>query len=125
MKYYVGGVFVIVENMPRAVKFYRDILDLPGDEEFVNNSPEDIRTIYSIELGETPLILDSIHLGELKPSENHLFMFDTEDIYASYESMKEKGVNLISEVVESGDIKFFELLDSEGNKLMFCEEIKK
>lgn len=123
VKQQIGGVFIIVENMPRAVKWYRDILGLPEDKDFVYNTASDVQTIYSIQLGKTGLILDSIHRDTLKPSNNHLFMFDTDDIYTTYDFLKNKDVDIISDVVDSGDVKFFEVLDSEGNKIMFCEEL--
>lgn len=118
----IGGVFVIVKNMPRAVQWYREILGFPEDEKFMKTATPDMKTIYSIPLGKTNLILDSIHRDTLTPSSNHLFMFDTKNIEETYEYMKQKGVSILSEVQGAEDVKFFEVLDSEGNKIMLCEE---
>ncbi|CAG9622556.1 VOC family protein [Sutcliffiella rhizosphaerae] len=118
----IGGVFVIVNQMPRAVKWYRDIMGLPEDDEFMSTATPDMQTIYSIPLGSTNLILDSIHRETLKPSPNHLFMFDTENIDETYKTMKKKNVDVISSIEGSGSVRFFEVYDSEGNKIMFCEE---
>lgn len=118
----IGGVFVIVKNMPRAVQWYREILGFPEDEEFIKTATPDMKTIYSIPLGKTNLILDSIHRDTLMPSANHLFMFDTNNIEETYEYMKQKNINILSEIQGAEDVKFFEVLDSEGNKIMLCEE---
>lgn len=119
----VGGVFVIVQNMPRAVKWYRDILGLPEDNEFMQTATPEMKTIYSISLGNTILLLDSIHRETLQPSANHLFMFDTDDVEETYEFMKQKKVQILSDIEGDDEIKFFEVLDSEGNKIMFAQEM--
>lgn len=111
-----------MEDMPRAVKWYRDILGMSEDNEFMRTASPDMQTIYSIPLGKTNLILDSIHRDTLKPSPNHLFMFDTDDIDETYASMKRKNVNIITDIEGTGGVRFFEVLDSEGNRIMFCEE---
>lgn len=119
----IGGVFVIVKHMPRAVKWYREMLGLPEDDEYMQTATPDMETIYSIPLGKTNLILDSIHRDILTPSSNHLFMFDTDNIDETYEFMKQKGIKIVSEIEGDQDVRFFEVLDSEGNKIMFCTEI--
>lgn len=119
----IGGVFVIVKHMPRAVKWYREMLGLPEDDEYMQTVTPDMETIYSIPLGKTNLILDSIHRDILTPSSNHLFMFDTDNIDETYEFMKQKGIKIVSEIEGDQDVSFFEVLDSEGNKIMFCTEI--
>ncbi|SEQ75333.1 VOC family protein [Piscibacillus halophilus] len=118
----IGAVFVIVNNMPRAVKWYRELLDLPNDDEFVNNTDPHIKTIYPISLENTELLLDSMHREEIKPSENHLFFFDTDNIEETYQAMESKGVNILSPIEGDGGVKFFTIEDSEGNRIMFCEE---
>jgi predicted enzyme related to lactoylglutathione lyase len=118
---HIGGVFIIVNNMPRAVEWYRDILGLSADKEFINNSSPDIQTIYSLSMGKTALILDSIHRDTLNPSQNHLFFFDTDNIKETYEYMKKKNVNIASEIEGTNGVRFFEVIDPEGNKIMFCE----
>ncbi|WP_078596163.1 VOC family protein [Evansella clarkii] len=118
----IGGVFAIVNQMPRAVKWYRDILGLPEDEEFMQTATPDMKTIYSIPLGGTNLILDSMHRDTLRPSTNHLFMIDTDDIEKTYEFLKQKKADIQSDIEGGEGVKFFEVLDSEGNKIMFCEE---
>lgn len=120
----VGAVFIIVTNMPRAVAWYRDILGLPKDEEFARHADPEAQTIYSIPLGNTTLLLDSIHRDELKPSENHLFFFDTDDIEATYAYMKSRNVDIVSPIEGSNGPRFFTVNDSEGNRIMFCEEKK-
>ena len=122
VKKQIGAVFVIVHNMPRAVEWYREILGLPSDEEFTRNTDPDVKTIYSIPLGNTSLLLDSIHRDEIKPSENHLFFFDTDDIEATYAFMKSKKVDIVSPIEGANGPRFFAVNDSEGNRIMFCEE---
>ncbi|MBM7095112.1 VOC family protein [Bacillus sp. H-16] len=121
VKHQIGGVFVIVRNMPRAVAWYRDILGLEPDEAFVKNTAEDCRTIYSISMGKTDLILDSMHRETLTPSPNHLFFFETDDIKRTYDYVKQKNARGVSEIEGHVDVSFFEVMDPEGNKVMFCE----
>ncbi|MFA1822333.1 VOC family protein [Virgibacillus oceani] len=111
----IGGVFV---------KWYREILGLTEDDEFMQTATPDMKTIYSIPLGKTSLILDSIHRDKLMPSANHLFMFDSDNIEETYEFLKQKHVHILTEIEGGEDVKFFEVLDSEGNKILFCEEMK-
>lgn len=118
----IGAVFVIVNNMPRAVEWYREILGLPKDEEYTRTADPEVKTIYSISLGNTTLLLDSIHRDEIKPSENHLFFFDTDDIEATYEFMKSKNVDIVSPMEGTNGPRFFVVKDSEGNRIMFCED---
>ncbi|QFT87922.1 Glyoxalase-like domain protein [Bacillus sp. THAF10] len=125
VKLHIGGIFVVVNEMPRAVKWYREILGLPEDASFMRSATPDMQTIYSIPLGKTNLILDSMHRDNLTPSPNHLFMLDTDNINQTYEFVKALGVHVLTNIQDVGDVKFFEVLDSEGNKLMFCEETEK
>jgi predicted enzyme related to lactoylglutathione lyase len=63
-----------------------------------------------------------MHRDRLRPSTNHLFMIDTDDIEKTYEYMKQKKADIQSDIEGEERVKFFEVLDSEGNKIMFCEE---
>lgn len=122
IRHSIGGVFVIVNQMPRAVKWYREMLGFPEDEEFMQTATPEMKTVYSMPLGKTNLILDSIHRDTLRPSPNHLFMLDTDDIEKTYEFMKQKKADIQSDIEWEAGVKFFEVLDCEGNKIMFCEE---
>ncbi|TMW70753.1 VOC family protein [Alteribacter natronophilus] len=124
VKSHIGGVFVMVKNMPRAVSWYRELLDLPADDAFTRETPEDIRTIYSLSMGKTDLILDSMHRDELSPSPNHLFYFDTDDIEETFDDLKRKNVTITSGIEGGNGVRFFGIEDPEGNRLMVCEALR-
>jgi catechol 2,3-dioxygenase-like lactoylglutathione lyase family enzyme len=117
----IRKVFVPVNDMPRAVAWYRDILGLKPDPKYVASSNPEERTVYSIKLEQVTLLLDSMHRETLKPSPNHLFAFDTNDLREAYRYLKGKGVEFTASeeaILGEPERKAFGFKDSEGNLLI-------
>jgi catechol 2,3-dioxygenase-like lactoylglutathione lyase family enzyme len=110
----IGAVFAHVTNMKKSIKWYSDILGLPY------NSNKDWESIYEIPMDEgLGLLLDNNHVND---DENKaLFMFDTDDIDASYLFAKQKGITISSEIERPGPVSFFTIKDPDNNILMVCQ----
>jgi hypothetical protein len=68
--------------------------------------------------GGTGLVLDSKIFDLEFRRKGPLFHFNTDDIQAAYDSMKEKGVELITGI---GNGHWFNFKDPDGNVLMVCK----
>jgi predicted enzyme related to lactoylglutathione lyase len=83
---------IAVSDMDKAVEFYHKILGLP--------IALDARAFNHIEVGPAePLAKIGLHLTEKNFDERNPtgVVFDTDDIYAFYERLKEKGVEFTQE----------------------------
>ncbi len=110
-----GGVFVHVTDMGRAIRWYRDLLGLPADEQ------ADPSTIYALPTqGGSSLLLDANHPGTQR-QDSALFMFDTDDIEASHAFMQAKGIEMVGGIERGGGVSFFSFRDLDGNRLMVCQ----
>ena len=80
-------VMIDVSDMDKAVEFYHNILGLP--------IALDARAFNHVEVGpEEPLAKIGLHLTDKKSDEKETtgVVFDTDDIHALYERLKEQGV---------------------------------
>ncbi|MOA24632.1 Glyoxalase-like domain protein [compost metagenome] len=64
------------------------------------------------------MVLDSSIYSEDSYARTPMFHFNTDDIHKAYQLMKDKGVELVSEI-ENGH--FFNIKDPDGNMLMICK----
>jgi predicted enzyme related to lactoylglutathione lyase len=115
----IRGIFVHVTDMQRAIKWYSELLDLP----MASSSHEG--TIYDIplKLYEKPgLTLDTNVALTQNDGKHPMFMFDTQDIHATYAFLKEKGVELVSEIEDIGSVSFLAFKDPDENVLMVCQD---
>jgi predicted enzyme related to lactoylglutathione lyase len=110
----IGAVFAHVTDMKKSIKWYNDILELPYD------SSKDWESIYEIPTDEgVGLLLDNNHVND--NDNKALFMFDTADIDAAYQFVKESGIKIFAEIVRPGPISFFTIKDPDDNILMVCQ----
>jgi predicted enzyme related to lactoylglutathione lyase len=120
----IGAVFVPVTDMNRSVNWYKKLLDQPLDPKFADQEKSDERTVYSIELGETTLLLDSMNRDELKASPNHLFYFSTKDIIKSFQHLVELQVDIVNprEDEITKDSRVIVIKDPDGNRIIIHRE---
>jgi catechol 2,3-dioxygenase-like lactoylglutathione lyase family enzyme len=107
----IDTVFVYVDDVSKAKKWYEEVLELPV-------SYEDLSHPYvSFKLGETPLTLIK---GEQRlTKEVPSFNFYTKDIVAIERKLKEKNVQT-EEIRYDGTVHSLDFYDPFGNTLSIC-----
>ncbi|MEI3606925.1 VOC family protein [Pseudogracilibacillus sp. SE30717A] len=108
----IGTVFIPVSNIEKARDWYCDILGLKasGEVQFGH--------LYVITMDGTGIVLDSKIYSEDKVFKTPVFHFNTNNIEKAYHYMKNKDVNLITEIEYNH---YFNFKDPDGNILMICE----
>lgn len=117
----VGNVFVPVTNMPRAVRWYRELFGMKPDLNYTEASDPQERTVYAIRLEHVTLLLDSMKRETIVPSPNQLFTFETRDLKQAFTYLKDKGVTFNEpevDIVSDPSRRAFGFKDSEGNVLI-------
>ena len=114
----LGQVHLPVEDLPRAIEFYRDVLgmaflfDVPGMAFF--------------SLGDIRLMLGERQEGA--PSQGSILYYEVDDIRAATEELRGRGVafelepTLIAEMPDH-DLWMSFFRDSEGNQLALMSEV--
>ncbi|WP_156151286.1 VOC family protein [Domibacillus indicus] len=108
----ISGVFVPVRDIKNARDWYCDILSLPRDGDLYFGH------IYVLPLDGANIILDSKIYAPDHVHKVPAFQLRTNDIHQSYEYMKEKNVELITNI-ENGH--WFNFKDLDGNVIMVCK----
>ncbi|WP_082231993.1 VOC family protein [Halobacillus massiliensis] len=108
----VGTVFIPVRDVEKARDWYCELLGLTPDAEVLHGH------LYVLPMKGTGVVLDSKIFSEEAVFNVPAFHFNTTDIKAAYEFLKEKQANLVTEI-EHGH--WFNLKDPDGNMLMVCE----
>lgn len=108
----IGTVFIPVSNIEQARKWYCDILGLQEDGEILFGH------IYVIPMNGTGIVLDSKIFSNDNIIKTPLFHFNTENIEEAYTFMKEKEVELLTEIEHKH---YFNFRDPDGNHLMICK----
>ncbi len=108
----VGAVFIPVKDIESAKDWYCDLLGIPATGEIVAGH------LYVVPMTETGLVLDSKVYSEENTYQTPPFHFNTKDIKEAYTFMRDKGIELVTEI-ENGH--WFNFKDPDGNVLMICE----
>ncbi|MDM5335818.1 VOC family protein [Fictibacillus enclensis] len=117
----INTVFIHVTDLKRAVDWYADTLGFSVDQEeykALNDLP-----VYTFQMGETSLSLDAHKFDDsfvFKPAPHPVCNIHCEDIYKAHEMLKDKKVEILSDVIDLGDLAFFNIKDMDGNVLMMC-----
>ncbi|MCB0121192.1 MAG: VOC family protein [Caldilineaceae bacterium] len=119
----IGQVAIMVEDVDRAITFYRDVLELPflfryGDLAF-------------LQCGEVRLLLEKPPenpQGAATPG-NSILYYQVPDIQQAYSSLKERGVPFIDEPhmiakMADHDLWMVFFRDSEGNTVALMAEVR-
>lgn len=115
----IGQIAVSVENLDRAVAFYRDILELPLLFQ--------VNGLAFFDIKGTRLMLSKPE-GSAKHSPGSIFYFVVDDLSKTYLALKQKDVHFLDKphlIAKMNGIEtwmaFFH--DSEGNTLAFMSEL--
>lgn len=108
----IGTVFIPVSNIEKARDWYCDILGIKA------NGEVQFGHLYVITMDGTRIVLDSKIYSEDKVFKTPAFHFNTDNIEKAFHYMKNKGVNLITEIEYNH---YFNFKDPDGNILMICE----
>lgn len=111
----ISGAFIDVKDMKSAAAWYTDLLGLPLDERTASQS------VYSVPVTRgASMLLDQNRYLKQEPF-SVLFMFDTDDIQASYDYAATCGMEFHREIERHGEVSFFILIDPDGNLIMVCQ----
>lgn len=108
----IGTVFIPVSDIKKARDWYCDILGLEADGEIQYGH------LYVIPMNGTGIVLDSKVFSEDNLFKTPMFHFNTLNIEEAYKFLKEKGVNLLTEIQHHH---YFNFTDPDGNHLMICK----
>lgn len=109
----VGTVFIPVSNIEEARNWYCDILGLDADGEILFGHLFIVPTTNG-----TGIVLDSKIFSEETIFKAPAFHFNTHNIEEAYEYMKEKNVEVTTEIEHDH---WFNFKDPDGNHLMVCK----
>ncbi|MEQ2528276.1 VOC family protein [Robertmurraya yapensis] len=112
----INLVFIPVTDIQKAKEWYTMILGLEDGEDFFEH-------LFVAKMEGAGLILDTMpmwkdEMGKVPRINVPVIQFGTDDIHASYEFMKEHGVELVTEIEHE---QFFVFKDLDGNLLMVCQ----
>ena len=107
----IHGVFIPVSHIERARDWYCDLLGISNEGELYAEH------LFVIQMSGVNLILDSKVYSTEFVYKIPAFQIKTDDIKAAYHYMKQKNINLLTEI-ENGH--WFNFEDPDGNMLMVC-----
>ncbi|MFS0880139.1 VOC family protein [Metabacillus niabensis] len=110
----VGAIFIPVSDIEKAREWYCSILGLEPSFDII------VGHLCCIPMDNNGLniVLDSKIYTEDSYARTPMFHFNTDDIVGAYQFMKEKGVEIVTEI-EHGHS--FHFKDPDGNMLMICQ----
>jgi predicted enzyme related to lactoylglutathione lyase len=114
----IGGIFINVTHMNRAIKFHSEALGLPYHE--VGSGQEN--SIYDLQMKSgSGVLLDD---NRFRHGEDYktLFMFISRDVDASKTYLESNGVPVFTDIERHGEMSFFTVQDPDGNVIMICSE---
>jgi predicted enzyme related to lactoylglutathione lyase len=116
----IGAVFLHVSDMQKAIQWYSELLGLP------KHLASHEGTIYGLHMdGGSALLLDSNQKDENNKHTKTQFFFETKNLMESYNFVKEKEIQIVTEIEVHDNISFFTFKDPDGNILMICEDKRK
>lgn len=112
----IKTVFIPVSDIESAKQWYSEMLGIPGGD-------IPFQHLFVAEMEGTGMVLDTMPKWRdgrrLPVLQAPCIQFETEDIHASYQFMKDMDVNLVTEIEHN---QFFVFKDPDGNMLMVCQE---
>lgn len=117
----IGGIFLNVTDMNRAIRFHSQVLGLPYHE--VGPGPEN--SIYDLKMKSgTGVLLDDNRFRHGDDYET-LFMLLTPNVDGSKAFLESNGVTVFTDIERHGEkLAFFTVKDPDGNVIMICSEVE-
>jgi predicted enzyme related to lactoylglutathione lyase len=116
----MGGIFLNVTDMNRAIRFHSEVLGLPYHEV----GPEQENSIYDLQMKSgTGVLLDNNRFRQEDDYET-LFMLVTPDVDASKAYLEKNGVSVFTDIERHGELAFFTVKDPDDNVIMICSEMQ-
>lgn len=106
----IGTVFIPVRDIEKARDWYCDLLGLKTDGEI------QFGHLYVLPMEGTGIVLDSKIYSEA--FKTPMFHFNTQNIEEAFSFMKNKSVNIVSDIQHDH---YFNFKDPDGNMLMICK----
>lgn len=119
----MGGIFLNVTDMDRAIAFHRRALGL-GPETPQPGAAVADRTVYDIPVSRgTGILLDN---NRFRHGEDYgtLFMLTATDVDAAKAYLAENGVGTFTDIERHGELAFFTVKDPDDNVVMICNLIE-
>jgi predicted enzyme related to lactoylglutathione lyase len=116
----LGGIFLNVTDVNRAIRFHSEVLGLPYRE--VGMGPRD--SIYDLKMKSgTGVLLDN---NRFRQEDNYetLFMLVTPDVEGSKAFLESNGVPVFTDIERHGEMAFFTVKDPDSNVIMICSEVE-
>jgi predicted enzyme related to lactoylglutathione lyase len=115
----IGGIFLNVTDMDRAIRFHSEVLGLPHHE--VGSGQE--YSIYGLKMKSgTGVLLDDNRFRQGDDYET-LFMLVSPDVDGSKVYLESKGVPIFTDIERHGEMAFFTVKDPDDNVIMICSEM--
>ncbi len=109
----IGTIFIPVSSIEKAREWYCHIFGFQNDHEI------QFGHLYVLPMNNgTNIVLDSKIFSEGAVYKQPVCHFNTKDIKESYSYLKNKGVNIITEIENNH---WFNFKDPDGNVLMICQ----
>lgn len=112
-----------VNDMPKATNFYADQLGLDVTQDY-RQSEDKWWVSLALPEGGVTITLSTFH-GDLKPGASQIYL-TTDDIAATHKTLQERGAkvgDIQNDLYGPGSgVKFLELSDPDGNKVMIVAE---
>jgi len=111
------NLFLPADNLEESKKFYAETLNLPVKFEFANQG------MIAFKVGnEEPAIIlkDKSKFPKVKPT----IWIEVENVKETYEELKQKGINFLSEPFKIRTGWAVEFIDPSGNNLGFADYVK-
>ncbi|MBU5267690.1 VOC family protein [Virgibacillus proomii] len=113
----VNTIFVHVSDLEKSVEWYCKLLGKKFDPNQVK------KPVFNISLNEyTGITLDAgqVETKKFTPLPYALFNLHTNDINESFKFAKESNFKIAQEIIDFGDLAFFNLYDPDKNIIMIC-----
>jgi len=115
----IGGVFLNVTDMNRAIRFHSEVLGLPYHE--VGSGPEN--SIYDLTMRSGSGVLLDDNRFRQGDDYQTLFMLVSPDVDASKAYLASNGVQVFTDIERHGEMSFFTVKDPDDNVIMVCSEM--
>jgi predicted enzyme related to lactoylglutathione lyase len=114
----IGGFFINVTDMNRAIRFHSGVLGLPYHEVGLGQE----NSIYDLQMKSgSGVLLDDNRFRNGEDIKT-LFMYATSDVDGSKAYLESNGVPVFTDIERHGEMAFFTVRDPDGNVIMICSE---